>query len=74
MRLTFKAPTATSGQKVAAKCPEAICHCAPAGQTTDINSYSSWKLCIFWTTCIQSCKTEKQVKHNDTQSIKIDLS
>ena len=33
--LTFEAPTAPAGQKVAAKCAEAIRHCAPAGQTTD---------------------------------------
>ena len=38
---TFEALTAPAGQKVAAKCAEAIRHCAQAGQTTDIDSYNS---------------------------------
>ena len=41
--VTFGAPTAPAGQKVAAKCAEAVHHCAPASQTTDIYSYSSRK-------------------------------
>ena len=41
--LIFEALAAPAVQKAAAKCAEAIRHCAPAGQTTDIYSYSSWR-------------------------------
>ena len=41
--LTFETSSASAGQKLAAKCAEAIRHCSLAGQTTDIYSYSSRK-------------------------------
>ena len=43
LKLTFEALAAAAGKKVAAMCAEAICHYAPAGQTTDVNSYGNRK-------------------------------
>ena len=66
MLLTFEAPTAPAGQKVAAKCAEAIRHCAPAGQTIDIVAGSNAH-------CGQPeynyAKQKNKTKHKNTKKI-----
>ena len=66
--LIFEARTAPAIKKVAAKCAEVIWHCAPAGQTTDISSYSSQRKCTLRTNWVQPCKTEQQQnKHRNSK-------